>query len=91
LVAGVGSQIERVQGELETELKRLGYRPEVISLSSLTRGLTGLASPFPGTSATEADRINALMTRGDEAREAARRNDVLALAAVAAICENASA
>jgi len=85
LVAGVGAPLDRVQTTLESELRNLAYRSEVIHLSKLTRSFAGLRTPLPRSSANEAVRIDAMMDRGDQAREATGRNDILALAAIGEI------
>lgn len=85
LVAGVGAPLDRVQATLEAQLRTLGYRSEVVHLSKLTKSFAELRTPLPRSSASEAERIDAMMNRGDEARETTGRNDILALAAIGEI------
>ncbi len=84
MAAGVGAPLGRVQALLARELEVFGYRTEVLHLSRFTRHFE-LTTPMPRPSSGEAARIDTMMNRGNEARELTRRNDVLALAAIADI------
>jgi deoxycytidylate deaminase len=84
LVAGVGAPLDDVQDLIRRELAALGYDAEVLHLSEFTRHFD-LATAMPRAGAGEAARIDALMNRGNEAREITGRNDILALAAIAEI------
>jgi len=81
LVAGVGTPLDRVQRVLERELRALDYRSHVLHLSAMTDRFE-LPTPLPPRRAGEARRIHAMMNRGNEARIATNRNDVLALLAI---------
>ncbi|MBM4336265.1 MAG: cytidine deaminase [Deltaproteobacteria bacterium] len=84
LAAGVGAPLELVQSRIASALEKLGYEVELIHLSGLTE-LFDLSTPSPGSSAGEAERIDAGMRRGNEAREATGHDDILAMAAVGQI------
>jgi deoxycytidylate deaminase len=43
---------------------------------------SGLTEPYPSSTPTEAQRVDALMTRGNQAREFAEKGEVLALCAI---------
>src|SRR6266478_3295902 len=45
--------------------------------SEYTKMFTGLAESYPPQGVTEAQRVDALMTRGNQARELARMGEVL--------------
>ncbi len=84
LVAGVGAPLETVQSLLRSVLEELGYEIELIRLSRLTEYFDLPTPPAPA-SAKEARRIDTSMTRGNEAREATGRDDILALVSIAGI------
>jgi deoxycytidylate deaminase len=84
LAAGVGTPLEEVQETLRRELSRLAYEADIVHLSHLTRRFR-LPTPTPARSSGEAARIDAWMDRGNEARLATGRNDVLALLAIGEI------
>lgn len=84
LVAGVGAPLELVQNLLEAELQRLGYEPDLIHLSRLT-SFYELPTAAPESGANEEERIDRSMRRGNEAREATGRDDILALTAIGQI------
>src|SRR3990172_634434 len=68
MVAGVGAPLEQVQRLLAKELKAFGYDSEVLHLSRFTRHFE-LKTPMPAKNSREAARIDAMMNRGNEARE----------------------
>jgi deoxycytidylate deaminase len=84
LVAGVGVPLERVQETIIRELRRFGYRATLLHLSQMTKRFE-LPTPPPRRHAREARRIHAWMNRGNEARIATGRNDILALLAIGEI------
>ncbi len=81
LVAGIGAPLDLVQRALLKQLRALAYVPEVLHLSRMT-GHFDLPTPLPARAVGEARRIDAMMNRGNEARIATHRNDILALIAI---------
>jgi cytidine deaminase len=84
LVAGIGAPLEQVQRVFKSVLRSLGYSSQVIHLSKMTQRFR-LPTPLPSRRAREAARINAMMNRGNEARLATQRNDILALLGIGEI------
>jgi len=84
LVAGVGAPLERVQATISHQLRLLGYRAQLLHLSAMTSRFE-LPTPPPRRGVREARRIHAMMNRGNEARVATDRNDILALLAIGEI------
>jgi len=84
IVAAVGTPVRFVTNTIEAALKQRGYQTAVLHLSSYTKAVQ-LDTPWPEESADEYTRISSLMKRGNELREKARRGDILAAFAAAAI------
>src|SRR5262245_34459319 len=70
LVGAVGVALGYFAEILEQALKDNKYTVEFIQLSDFLRALN-LRTPLPPEGATEYQRVNALMLRGDELREVA--------------------
>ncbi len=84
LVAGVGVPLEQVQATISHQLRLLGYRTNLLHLSAMTSRFELPTAP-PRRGAGEARRVQAMMNRGNEARIATGRNDILALLAIGEI------
>ena len=82
LVAAVGAPLDLIQTLLAELLEGLDYDTELLRLSDYTHSFL-LEAEKGGQG--EAARIDAAMKRGNEARRKTRRNDVLALVAIADI------
>lgn len=76
LVAGVGAPLDWVQRTVAKQLRLLGYITEVLHLSEMTNRFE-LPTARPKRGVGEDRRINAMMNRGNEARIATGRNDIL--------------
>lgn len=86
LVSAVGTNDRLVQDALEDHIKKFGYKPNVVRLSSHLKKLTKkLKLDVKIQDAPEEERISSLMDAGDKVREKAGRGDLLALIAVAQI------
>ncbi len=82
LVAAVGTPLDLVQRSIQDRLAAYEYSTELLRLSEYSKGFQLEAE---GEETGEAGRIEAAMTRGNEARTKTGRNDILALAAIADI------
>lgn len=82
LVAAVGTPLELVQTSIRDQLEKRRYTTDVLRLSDYTQSFSLAVGRDRGD---EADRIDAAMTRGNEARTKTDRNDILSLAAIADI------
>lgn len=82
LVGAVGTNLERVELEIQQQLKRFSYQHEIIRLSSL---LSTLDLDTEIKQEPEFDRIDSHMTAGNEARSKAHRGDILALMAISEV------
>src|SRR5260370_32657385 len=83
LVAAYGTPLTYFTTTLAAMLKaRCDYNAQILKLSDYTKMFTGLTEPYPSPSAPEAERVDALMTRGNQAREFAVMGEVLALCAI---------
>jgi hypothetical protein len=83
-VAPVGTPLTHLCNILTSQLKELGYQSEEIHLSKfLSEFLLNTDEPVAG--ASDFFRINTLMTRGNELREAMGGGEALALVAAADI------
>ncbi|MBX3180310.1 MAG: cytidine deaminase [Candidatus Hydrogenedentes bacterium] len=82
LVGAVGTELENVCNVLKERLQSFGYFPDTISVS---RDVIMKISQFPDFGTNEFDRIDRLMTAGDEAREKSGYNGILALGVAAEI------
>jgi len=85
LVAPVGTDTSGIKATLETGLKKFGYEPHVLRISDF---LIEVDTGIKLSDKTEYDRIRTRMDAGNKACRRARRNDVLALAASAAISQS---
>src|SRR5262245_52047011 len=91
LVAPYGTPLTYFTTTLSGMLKsKCGYSTELLRLSDYTKLFDGLSEPSPSSNVTEAARVAALMTRGDQARELAGSADVLALCAIKDIHDHRS-
>src|SRR5207248_1099124 len=91
LVAPYGTPLTYFVTTLSRMLQsKCGYETEVLRLSEYTKLFDGLTEPYPPSHASEAARVSALMTRGNQARELANSADVLALCAIKDIHERRS-
>lgn len=84
IVAAVGTPIDLAVDLTTQVLEGFGYSVEVLHLSNFLDRFKLENPPVP-KGATLVQRIDALMTRGTEAREVTGRDDILALAAIADI------
>lgn len=83
LVAPYGTPLTYFTTTLQGALKsKCAYDSEVLHLSTYTKMFTGLSQPHPATGVSEAERVDALMTRGNQARELTAKGEVLALCAI---------
>lgn len=82
LVGAVGTNLERIELEIQQQLKRFSYTFETIRLSSI---LSTLELDTELKSSPQFDRIDSHMTAGNEARGKASRGDLLALMAISEI------
>lgn len=82
LTAAVGTPLDLVQHLLAEELTAYCYEFEVLHLSRYAERFVLDAAP-PDAGAREANRIEAMMNLGNEARRITERNEILALAAIA--------
>ena len=79
LVAPYGTPLTYFTTTLSGTMKsKCGYSTELLRLSDYTKLFAGLSEPYPSNDASEAARVAALMTRGDQARKLADSADVLA-------------
>lgn len=85
LVAPVGTPLRYVEQLLTEALGKQGYRPEIIKMSSFLRGFS-LPTPYPTEDHNPAERLNRLMSRGNELREQ-YGSEALALIAMAHIAQ----
>jgi deoxycytidylate deaminase len=76
IVAAVGADLDQFEQELEGQFRKYKYQPERIRLSGLLKDTTAPTSNGPNS---EYERIDSLMTQGNELRKRLRRNDALAL------------
>src|SRR5882724_7524804 len=83
LAAAVGTDLDLVIGKLSKELRRVGYQPIHIKLSSLLKELPEYAHHLVFTPADQ--YIASHMTQGDELRRRTGQNDALALLALGEI------
>ncbi|HHH29497.1 MAG TPA: cytidine deaminase [Polyangiaceae bacterium] len=82
LVSAVGTPLKLVQQAIQERLGSYSYSAEVLRLSDYSQGfLLDVEDEESG----EAGRIDAAMTRGNDARAKTGRNDILALAGIADI------
>lgn len=84
LAAAVGTPLDFFASRLDETLRRRGYQVETIRLSSLMEAFRLNTRP-PPDGAKEYERLQSLMTRGDELRKKLKRGDILALCAAAQI------
>jgi deoxycytidylate deaminase len=84
LAAAVGTPLELFENLLSEKLDVFGYETKTLRLSGYTDRFQ-LSTGRPPNNAREAKRIDAMMNRGNEAREITGRNDILALSAIADI------
>src|SRR3972149_7379611 len=83
LVAPYGTPLTYFTTALQGALKsRCAYDSEVLHLSAYTKMFTGLSQPHPATGVSEAERVGALMTRGNQARELTENGEVFGLCAL---------
>lgn len=82
LVAAVGTPLDLVQRSIRDRLTTYKYSSELLRLSEYSKSFQLEAED---EESGEAGRIDAAMTRGNEARTKTSRNDILALAAIADI------
>lgn len=82
LVGAVGTNLRKVELEVQQQLSRFSYTSETIRLSSL---LSALDLDTVLRQSPEFERIDSHMTAGNEARGKARRGDLLALMAISQI------
>ncbi len=85
IVAPVGTNLDLFTRVLESELRNRGYSSSLFRLSEYTNTLSLLETPAPAANADEGTRILTQIKRGNEARDRYRRNEILALCAVADI------
>ncbi len=83
-VAPVGTPLSHLSEALVEELQTFGYTAETIRLSSFLSDFD-LPTPEPPPGASEFERLDTLMTRGDELRERADSGEILALLAAGEI------
>ena len=84
LVGAVGTPLEFVQSLLKKTLGDLGYAAVDLHLSTYTERFQ-LQRVTTVSGSSEAQRINSMMDRGNQARQVTQRNNILALMAVADI------
>ena len=82
LVGAVGADLSSIERVLDDCLDTYGYSIEVIRVSKLIGRITEVPQT---TGDNEFERITTLMTAGDRARKESKKNEILALAAVAGI------
>lgn len=82
LVAPVGAPLDFVGRTLSQALGEQGYDTNTLRLSDYLE-VFRLRTPHPAASASPFERLWALMSRGNELREAVGRGEALALVAVA--------
>src|SRR4051812_35195383 len=75
LVGAVGTDLGSVGHCLKDELHRVGYSADIIRLSDLLLDTERFAQLRNLSSGPEDERINQLMTAGDDFRSAAQRGD----------------
>jgi deoxycytidylate deaminase len=83
IVAAVGTDLDQFEQELEGQLRKYNYQPKRVRLS----GLIKKTNATPLAKLSECERINALMTQGNELRKKLGRNDALALYATVSIAD----
>lgn len=83
LVSPVGTDAKRVIDSLTKNLKDTRYDSEIIQLSKFLEKIKGLTKPFSNTD--EYERIDSLMTRGNELRSRLEQGNSLVSASVIAI------
>ena len=79
LVAPTGTNLEFIVNDITECLEKYNYSAEHIRVSQLTNSITDIPEYGSGS---EADRINAYMDAGDNAREMTEENSILALSVV---------
>src|SRR5690349_1462117 len=84
VVAPVGAELTPLQANLEQILADYGFAVNTIRLSGFLKDIEGLTTPLV-LDGSEVERIKSHMDAGNELRTRTRRNDVLALYAIAAI------
>jgi cytidine deaminase len=84
LVGATGTDLQKVQDNLEQTLRAVGYQPKSFRLSELLTSYTQLQRRF-SPSKLEDKRIIQLMKLGDELRLQFDRGDAVALLATAAV------
>ncbi|MAE69656.1 MAG: cytidine deaminase [Gemmatimonadetes bacterium] len=82
LVSAVGTPLELVEQAIRDRLNSYSYSTEVLRLSDYSRSFQ---LGVEGEESGEDGRIDAAMTRGNDARTKTDRNDILALAGIADI------
>lgn len=65
LVGAVGTDLQGVEERLSQELRRVGYTPTTIRLSSLISKFPKFSNTSLTNGSSEDERIEALMTAGD--------------------------
>ena len=80
LVNPVGTDDARIIESVKKNLVDVGYNSEVIQLSKFLENIKGLDNPF--VDSDEFERINSLMTRGNELRGISKQGDALVSASV---------
>ena len=84
LVGAVGTDLDAVSDVLASELRRLGYKSELIRLSQLLKETDVWPTPEPDISGLD-KYIKVHQETGNEYRKSFKRADALALSSVAAI------
>jgi deoxycytidylate deaminase len=84
IVAAVGTPIDLAVRLIAQSIENFSYAIETLHLSHYTDQFK-LTNRRPPSTASSTERIDAMMSRGTEAREITGRDDVLALAAIADI------
>lgn len=83
LVCPVGVNYARCLHILQAEFKKLGYQPQVISMSSLMDNLcTRYKLPTAEPTTSEAERIRSRMNQGNDLRRNTNSPELMALAAI---------
>ncbi len=82
LVGAVGAELSKVVDVVQQRLQNMGYTVDQIRISSQV--IPALTTPGPPPQ-NEFERIDSMMTAGDEARKSSGDNSILALGAAAEI------
>lgn len=88
LVAPVGVDLSNVQAIMKDFLKQFHYKSNHIRLSNLIKTINGLETTI--VEDTEYERIDTLMTAGNEARQTTRRGDFVAALGICSVREKRS-